>query len=105
MFKSAFSLLALFVAVTGCTHANVSSIPQLVNGTAVFTYRGRANFGHQLKAADQAMISTCKEYNGGNPSIVDQRTEDLGYVVTGNTTTGINAMGNQNQIIQFSCVK
>ena len=98
--------MALFVSVmTGCTHANVSSVPQMVDGRAVFTYQGRANFGHQLKAADNEMILHCKTYNGGRPIAVERESQDLGYVVSGNSTTGFNAVGNKNQIIRFICEK
>jgi hypothetical protein len=99
----AVSLMGLMGLTLGCTHANISSVPQMIGGKAVFTYQGRANFGHQMKAADREMISHCAEVNGGSPVAIDRATQDLGYVVSGNTTAGLNAMGNQNQIIKFTC--
>jgi hypothetical protein len=40
----AVSMMGLML---GCTHANISSAPQMIGGKAVFTYQSRANFGHQ----------------------------------------------------------
>ena len=103
MKKEITSLAFIAFALGGCTHASISSIPEMVGGKAVFTYQGRANFGHQMKAADREMTKHCAEFNGGTPVALGRTTQDLGYVVTGNTTTGVNAMGNQNQIIRFTC--
>lgn len=102
--KKVIIVLAFVPSIlSGCTHASVSSIPEMIGGKAVFTYQGRANFGHQMKAADREMTKHCTEFNGGTPVAVGRTTQDLGYIVTGNTTTGVNAMGNQNQIIKFTC--
>ena len=105
MIKKLTGLTTIIVTLTGCTHASFSSIPQMIDGTAVFTYQGRANFGHQFKIADQKMIAHCTSYNGGKPVAIDRARQDLGYIVTGNNTTGLNAMGNQNQVVKFICEK
>ncbi|MGC6471822.1 MAG: hypothetical protein ACON4W_02980 [Parvibaculales bacterium] len=105
MNKLIAALALIPVMLGGCTHASVSSIPEMANGKEIFTYQGRANFGHQMKAADREMTKHCTEFNGGRPVAVSRTTQDLGYVVAGNTTTGVNAMGNQNQIIKFTCEK
>ncbi|WP_301834345.1 hypothetical protein [Pseudidiomarina terrestris] len=75
----------------------------MVNNKEVYTYQGRSNFAHQISEADRKMKEHCKKVNGGNPVILERNNQSLGYVVTGNASTGINAAGNQNQVIQFIC--
>lgn len=101
-----FKLTFLFLIITflyACTHASISQIPQMINNQEVYTYQGRANFSHQISEADDKIKEHCKNVNGGSPVIVSRNNQSLGYVVTGNTSTGLNAMGNQNQVIQFIC--
>lgn len=106
IYKSNFSILKntliiLLVPLTSaCTHGNVSQVPQMINGEAVFTYQGRSNYGHQLKAADEYMIKHCKKFNDGSPVSISRQTQDLGYVFTKDY-----AASNQNQIVLFKCVK
>lgn len=94
--------ILLFPILTGCTHAHIGEVPTIIDGEEIYTYRGRANFGHQLEAADKMMIKHCADLNQGRPVVVNRGTEDLGYVVSG-TQDSLNAMGNQNQIIYFKC--
>jgi hypothetical protein len=95
------SLVALATfSISACTHGNVSEVPQMINGEAVFTYQGRSNFGHQLEAADKFMVNHCNKFNGGSPVALGRSTQDLGYVVTKDY-----AAGNQNQLVLFKCVK
>ena len=90
------------MSMFACTHANISSIPNMIDDKEIFTYQGRSNFGHQLKAADQKMMAFCENLNGGRPLLFDKKTQDLGYVVSADAN-GMSAMGNQNQIVRFSC--
>jgi hypothetical protein len=96
--KNVFGFICFLTALVGCTHANVSSVPEIVQGKTVFTYQGRSNFGHQLKVADREMAKQCASFNGGTPVLISRVKEDLGYVVSGNS-----ASSNQNQIVRFSC--
>ena len=95
-------LIVLLPVLAACTHANIGTIPTMVNGKEVYTYQGRANFGHQLELADKMMIEHCANLNHGRPVILDRDFQDLGYVVSA-TPNNMNAMGNQNQIIHFTC--
>lgn len=96
-------ILFLTLLLFSCTHASISQIPEVMDNQEVYTYQGRSNFSHQMKVADEMLIKHCKKVNGGKAVIVSRGNQDLGYVVTGNTNTGINAMSNQNQIIKFIC--
>ena len=96
------SLIIITPLLFACSHANIGSVPTIIDGEEVFTYQGRANFGHQLKLADKMMIDHCADLNRGNPVIIDRKDQDLGYVVTGSSSS-VNAMENHNQIIQFIC--
>ena len=97
-------LIALSSILVACTHANITTIPTILDGKEVYTYRGRANFGHQLELADKMMVEHCADLNQGRPVIVSRDTEDLGYVVSA-SPSNLSAFGNQNQIIYFSCEK
>lgn len=98
-------LLIIIAFLYACTHASISQIPEIINNQEVYTYQGRANFSHQMSEADDKIKEHCRNINGGSPVIVSRNNQSLGYVVTGNASTGINAMGNQNQVIQFFCQK
>ena len=101
-----YKLILLLLTVSSlyaCTHASISEIPEMINNKEVYTYQGRSNFAHQLSEADRKMKEHCKNVNGGSPVILSRNNESLGYVVSGNASTGINAMGNQNQVIKFIC--
>ena len=97
-------LIALPLILGACTHANIGSIPTIVDGQEVYTYQGRANFGHQLELADKMMIDHCSDLNQGRPVIMSRESQDLGYVVSA-SPNNLSAMGNQNQIIHFTCEK
>jgi hypothetical protein len=89
----ALSVVAV-VALAGCTHASISSIPLQIEGVGtVYRYQGRANFAHQIAEADRMITEDCKAKNGGRPVIVDLQKRDLGIVAmdTGQSTTRINA--------------
>ena len=89
-----FLLLALF----SCSHASISSIPQIVNGEEVYTYTGRANFAHQNKVAEASIRTHCEQLDKGAPIIMDKSSQSLGY----NTSL---QMENKNQTIYFKCNK
>ena len=98
-YKNLFLLLLGTASLSGCIHANVSNVPQMINGEAIFTYQGRSNFGFQLEAADKFMIKHCLDFNGGSPVALKRSTQDLGYVVSNDF-----ASGNQNQVVLFKCI-
>jgi len=86
--------IATVVALAGCTHASISSIPLEIEGVGtVYRYQGRANFAHQIAEADRMITEDCKAKNGGRPVIIDLQKRDLGIVAmdTGQSTTRINA--------------
>lgn len=85
------------LVLTACTHASVSMVPMQVPGVGeVYRYSGRANFSHQLAAADRAMIDHCTKVGGGSPVVVDQQLRDLGPVAVGSSqsTTSLNGVAN-----------
>lgn len=120
--------VAVVIALSGCTHASISSVPFYIEGIGeVYRYEGRANFSHQMKKADEMMLAACKERNGGSPIVIDLQKRDLGTVALGqgqaNTTFNATTIGNstygtanttaygsgsglrnQNQEILFRCV-
>ena len=102
MKKPLLMALPVTAVLAGCTHANVSQIPQIVDGREVYTYTGRANFGHQMAVADKEMIKHCDSKGGKVPRVLDRTTQDLGYVVSVSQGSG-SASGNQNQVIRFTC--
>jgi hypothetical protein len=92
--RNAFLPVATVLALAGCTHGSISSIPQQIEGVGtVYRYQGRANFAHQISEADRMITEHCKALNGGRPVIVDLQKRDLGIVAmgTGQSTTQINA--------------
>lgn len=102
--KQAAFIAAAVAALTACTHGHVSSVPISVEGVGdVYLYQGRANFGHQLEAADRMMTDHCRQINGGRPVLVHERRRDLGPVLVG-TGENVTMVGNQNQELYFRCV-
>ncbi len=97
--RPTFQALATVVALAGCTHASISSIPLQIEGVGtVYRYQGRANFAHQIAEADRMIMEDCKARNGGRPVIVDLQKRDLGIVAmdSGQATTRINATATSN---------
>ena len=128
-YKTSSAVVLGSLALFGCTHTSVSTVPVEVSGHGlVYRYEGRANFSHQFAEADKAMRKTCLEINGGHPVVVSVNKRNLGYVdlggtqynetsyatitgiriavtTTGTATGGASPMLNQNQEILFKCSK
>jgi hypothetical protein len=97
---SSIALLTLAIALTGCTFANISSIPLEIEGVGtVYRYQGRANYSHQFAEADKLIAEDCKARNGGKPVIVNLQKRDIGTITfeDGQARTRINATSTRNQ--------
>ena len=97
--RKVFPALVAAVALSGCTHSSISSIPMQIEGVGtVYRYQGRANFAHQIAEGDHMITEDCKARNGGHPVIVNIQKRDLGIVAidSGQATTHINGTATGN---------
>ena len=85
-------LATLVLALAGCVHGRISSLPVKVDGVVgdVYMYQGRDNFAHQQTAAETMMADFCsKNHPGSSVSLLKKEAVDLGTVSFGNSSTNV----------------